>query len=251
MSNKRWTRMIVSGLVVIGVVAVALIFLTDTSAAQGPGGRRGPNTDSSQSGVGMGMMNQAPTCETCDTPLRDQLQDQSGDQTQNQLWNQIGGRGGRYGSQGQMGGAQSLGLNNLPAAVPGDLPDDVAEALEAGLMDEYNAYAVYQAVIDQFGSVNPFVNIQAAEAQHINALESMFARYDLPVPAPTALAEVPVFDSLAEACSVAAQAEVANFGLYDQWLDTVQGYPDLVQVFTALRNASEFSHLPAFENCAS
>ena len=31
----------------------------------------------------------------------------------------------------------------------------------------------------------------------------------------------------------------------------VQDYPDMVQVFTSLRDASEFQHLPAFENCAA
>jgi hypothetical protein len=56
--------------------------------------------------------------------------------------------------------------------------------------------------------------------------------------------------SLADACALSAQAEVANFALYDQWIATVSAYPDLVQVFTNLRNASEFSHLPAFQACA-
>jgi hypothetical protein len=117
-------------------------------------------------------------------------------------------------------------------------------------MDEYHAYAVYQAVIDQFGAVAPFVNIQVAETQHIAALERMFDRYDIPVPEPPTLEDAPQFDSLTDACATGAAAEIANFELYDQWLETVQNYPDLVQVFTALRNASEYSHLPAFERCA-
>jgi len=58
------------------------------------------------------------------------------------------------------------------------------------------------------------------------------------------------FGTLAEACAFAAQAEIANFALYDNWLSTVSDYPDLVQIFTNLRNASEFNHLPAFQRCA-
>ncbi len=33
-------------------------------------------------------------------------------------------------------------------------------------------------------------------------------------------------------------------------LVTLADYPDMVQVVTSLRNASEFQHLPAFEQCA-
>lgn len=81
------------------------------------------------------------------------------------------------------------------------------------------------------------------------ALETIFARYDLAVPAPSAT-ETPVFASVQEACAAGAAAEIANLDLYDQWMATVQDYPDIVQVFAALRDASAYSHLPAFENCA-
>ena len=139
---------------------------------------------------------------------------------------------------------------DLPPAVPGDLPTDVVAALSAGIQDEYHAYATYQAVIDQFGAVRPFTNIQNAESHHIDALSFIIERYGLAVPEPLPLADVPQFDTLADACAAGAAAEVANFELYDQWIDTVQDYPDIVQVFQMLRDASEFQHLPAFENCA-
>ena len=77
----------------------------------------------------------------------------------------------------------------------------------------------------------------------------MFERYGLPVPAAVAV-DAPSFATVQEACAAGAAAEIANLNLYDQWMLTVQDYPDMVQVFTALRDASEFSHLPAFENCA-
>ena len=84
--------------------------------------------------------------------------------------------------------------------------------------------------------------------EHMAALEAMFERYGLALPAPAAV-ETPQFATLAEACA-AAQAVESAAGLYDQWLAAVQDYPDLVQVFTALRNASLNQHLPAFERCA-
>ena len=117
-------------------------------------------------------------------------------------------------------------------------------------MDEQHAYAVYGAVIEQFGEVAPFTNIQRSEAQHIAAWELMFDRYDGAVPAVPEF-EVPAFASLSDACEAAAAAEIANFGLYDNMLATLSDYPDIVQVITTLRNASEFNHLPAFQSCAS
>lgn len=160
------------------------------------------------------------------------------------------GRGGQ--SQGQ-GSQYGTGLGQYasdlsPAA--GDLPVDVIAALTAGLTDEHHAYDTYQAVIDQFGPVAPFASIQRAEASHIAALENIFTRYGLAIPTVAPLAETVTFDSLADACAAGAAAEIANFGLYDSWLATVSNYPDLVRVFTALRDASEFNHLPAFQACA-
>jgi hypothetical protein len=158
---------------------------------------------------------------------------------------------GMNGQVGQNGFGVGPCLECLPAAVEGDVPDDVAAAMMAGLMDEYNAYALYQAVIDQFGEVAPFVNIQAAEAQHIAIHQLMFERYGLEIPEPTVLNPAPVFDNMQAACEMAVDAELANMSLYDDWLITVQNYPDLVQVFTALSNASQYNHLPAFERCAN
>ncbi|MFN8529794.1 MAG: hypothetical protein U0670_14410 [Anaerolineae bacterium] len=138
---------------------------------------------------------------------------------------------------------------NLPPTSATVLPDDVIDLMIDGWTDEQHAYAVYQAVIDQFGALRPFSNIQQSEAQHITAWETLFARYGIAVP------EIPTFDLpsftiVSEACSVGAAAEIANFDLYDTMLATFEAYPDLLYVAQNLRDASEFSHLPAFENCA-
>jgi len=142
------------------------------------------------------------------------------------------------------------GLSDLPAANPDGLSDSAIDALTAGLQDEYHAYAVYEAVIDQFGDVRPFTRIQEAEAPHIASLEALFERYDLTIPEPLPLEDLPEFTSVADACALGAQAEIANFDLYDSGMAQASDYPDLVQVFTALRDASEFNYLPAFEPCA-
>jgi len=220
MSYKHLVKIGFFALVIVGVTLLSLAVITDSSLAQGPGGngngqggRGNPN-----GGQGSGQQNGEPGF-------------------------------GPWRNGGPVGTCQYC-LNGLPAAMPGEVPVEVVEALTAGLTDEYNAYNTYQAVIDQFGAIRPFTNIQRAEANHIAALEFLFERYGLTIPEIAPLAEVPQFDTVADACSVGAAAEIANLGLYDQWLATVQDYPDMVQVFTSLRNASEFQHLPAFERCA-
>lgn len=240
MSQKFIKRSIML-LTVLVLGALLMGVFVDTSAAQGPGGRgngRGGNGQGQQAGNG-GQSNQ-------------------GNQGNGQNLADGTGFGNSQGNgQGQQGLGMGLAncdetclMDTLPPATPGDLPAEVVSALNAGLQDEYHAYATYQAVIDQFGAVRPFTMIQQSEAQHIDLLTFLFDRYGLDIPTAAPLNPVPVFASVSDACATGAAAEVANFELYDAWIATVQDYPDIVQVFTQLRDASEYQHLPAFERCA-
>lgn len=239
MMNKRLVKLGIVIAIVAGMAVLTLAVVTNTSLAQGPGG----NGAGAGAGAGVG----------------------AGGQQGN--GNGIGGNGNgngngigvqqgqQQGQQGQYGGAnqgssQQMFNLTLPPATPGELPADVVDAITAGLLDEYHAYAVYQAVIDQFGTVRPFTNTQRSEAQHAAMLEFIFERYGVALPTYAGLDTVPQFESLSDACSLGVQAEIANYGLYDQWIETVQDYPDIVQVFTTLRDASQYQHLPAFEQCA-
>jgi hypothetical protein len=138
----------------------------------------------------------------------------------------------------------------LPPKTSGQVPAAVVSAMQAGLADELNAYAIYGSVIDQFGSVRPFSNIQRAEAQHIAAWEFLFDRYGIPMPAADKV-EVPEFASLTDACQAAVDAEIANRDLYDKLLSAFGDYPDMTQVATQLRTATNEKHLPAFQRCAN
>ena len=161
-----------------------------------------------------------------------------------------GYQGGRTGDTGRGGNALGAGLYlNLPPASAEELSQETIDLMIDGWSDEQHAYAVYGAVIEQFGAVRPFTNIQRSEAQHIAAWETLFARYGIPVPEVPAF-DLPTFSSVTEACAVGAEAETANFDLYDTMLAAFEPYPDLLYVAQSLRDASEFSHLPAFEMCA-
>lgn len=231
MSRKtRITMVAVLVTLIILALSASLIY------AQGNGnGSRGAN------GRGRGGQGQAQSGLT------------QRDQTDLQLNLSGNGQAQSRGSNGQGQSGMNLGLGTGVQLLPSSglpLTDEVISAMNAGILDEYNAFAVYQAVIDQFGPVAPFTNIQASEASHIASWEAMFERYGLTVPAAPTPDVVPQFTSLSEACATAAAAEIANFGLYDAAMKTFQDYPDLLQVVTVLRDASEFNHLPAFETCA-
>ncbi len=132
----------------------------------------------------------------------------------------------------------------------GELPDQVQEALDEAINDEYKALSTYEAVIEKFGNVRPFSMIKGAEEQHIASLKAIYDKYGLEVPVNTWSAKVSVPATLQEACQVGVDAEIANAALYkDELLPVVEGYEDIVTVFTNLMNASQQKHLPAFDRC--
>lgn len=133
------------------------------------------------------------------------------------------------------------------------LPAAVVEALNLALADERHALATYQAVLERFGEVRPFVNIAQAEQRHIDALLGIYAHYGVPVPPdePQADSATRSLD-LVGLCQIGVAAEIENVRLYDeQLLPTVEAHPDISSVLRALRDASANNHLPAFERCAS
>ncbi|MBK9749656.1 MAG: hypothetical protein IPO91_23155 [Chloroflexi bacterium] len=228
-------------IVLVVLAAVLALGLTAVSAQMGNGrGGQGGN------GAGAGNGNQ----NAQQTGTGNQLMEQNAAQ------NETGPLDGTGNQFGQRGGNPDAGMNgggfmlNLPDGVVDELPEDTVALMLDGWLDEQHAYAVYTAVIAQFGDVRPFTNILSSEAQHIAAWETLFERYGIAVPEVPGF-DVPAFASLADACALGAAAEVANFDLYDSMLAAFEAYPDLTYVAEALRDASEYMHLSAFENCAS
>lgn len=121
--------------------------------------------------------------------------------------------------------------------------------LTATLQDEYHAQTVYQGVLNDFGSIRPFVNIVSAEARHAQSISQLLTARGLDVP-PSAwtVANVPHFTTVPAACAAAATAEVENVALYDRYL-ALDLPADVRTVFTNNRAASATAHLPAFNAC--
>jgi len=122
-----------------------------------------------------------------------------------------------------------------------------AVLLEA-LDDERKAEATYGAVIEKSGKVRPFINIIEAERRHSAAIERQMTRLGFAIPANQWHGRAGAPATLAEACSMAIEAEIDNIALYDRLLpgiadDTVR------QVLQNLQDASRDNHLPAFRRC--
>lgn len=112
--------------------------------------------------------------------------------------------------------------------------------------DEYKKQAEYEALIAEFGFVNPFARIVKAEARHIDALETLFDAYDFDVPEDNGDQYAVVPDSLEKAYTMGVETEIANIDLYEDYLK-LDLPEDVERIFTNLLKASE-NHLRAFEN---
>lgn len=130
------------------------------------------------------------------------------------------------------------------------LDDTEQRALLEALDDEYRAWAIYDQVIHDFGPERPFINIREAEARHIEALRTLFQRYELEMPENPWLGRVPRYASTREACEAGIEAEVANSALFERLMRSTRR-PDILAVFGNLMSASQERHLPAFRRCAT
>ncbi len=148
---------------------------------------------------------------------------------------------------GTVGGSSGEPIAENTSPLP--TTSNLSSALITAIYDEYNARDTYQNVLNKFGQVRPFSSIVKAEEQHIQALVPLFSTYGLAVPAaPGGGLAAPA--SVAAACSIGVQAEIANGQLYDDLMDGVSDYPDVQAVFRKLKAATMDKHLPAFQRCA-
>lgn len=134
----------------------------------------------------------------------------------------------------------------LPAGV--NIGSNEAIAWEALMspVGEYAASAMYQAVIDKFGQVEPYVTIRVAEERHISALIRQLDRYGVKVPANPYLGAVVAPAKLQTAAEAWAIGEIENVTMYDNLLGKSSD-SNLNRVLTNLRASSQDSHLPLFE----
>ncbi len=138
-----------------------------------------------------------------------------------------------------------MGSKNAYAADTQELTTDqltTEEMLILALEDEYAAYYEYSAIVNAYGESRPFINLLAAEENHINALEQLFTAYGIVIPEMSQ--ELPAAPaSLEEAYSLGITAETESIALYENLLSQ-NPQDDIAQVFEYLKDAS-VRHLEA------
>ncbi|MDE3124911.1 MAG: DUF2202 domain-containing protein [Bacteroidota bacterium] len=122
--------------------------------------------------------------------------------------------------------------------------------LQQALDDEYKSWTTYDWVIKNFGEVRPFINIREAETRHIEALLNLFQQYNVTPTANKWIGLTPKFTSVKNACAAAVVGELENVALYNTLLKSTTKQ-DILNVYHALRTASQERHLPAFQRCAN
>ncbi|MGB7711514.1 MAG: DUF2202 domain-containing protein [Microcoleus sp.] len=136
----------------------------------------------------------------------------------------------------------------LKALSQTSLDTKTQQAMIDAINDEYRSRALYDAVLQKFGSLRPFSNIVQAENNHVNLWISLFAKYGMAVPTDSFAGKMSVPNTLQAACQAGVENEIANVQMYDRFLGFVT-QPDLQAAFTQLRQVSQEKHLTAFQRC--
>lgn len=137
------------------------------------------------------------------------------------------------------------------------IPEGVVEGTDAYLLwealmgsdGEYAALASYQAVLDEYGDVEPYATIMEAEGRHADSLIRQLERLGVEVEENPYLGQIEAPADLETAAEAWADGEILNVELYDQLIADAQS-EQVIKVFNNLRSASLDSHLPAFELAA-
>lgn len=130
----------------------------------------------------------------------------------------------------------------------------VAAAVWEALMaphGEYFAAAAYQAVLDEYGPVEPYASIREQELRHIAALQRQLQRLGVEVPDDPwpGIPQAPA--DLQTAAEDWAEGEVDNVARYDRLAAQAEGDAQVTRVFENLRRSSQESHLPLFREAAA
>ena len=125
----------------------------------------------------------------------------------------------------------------------------IEEMLLYAIEDELRAKAEYEMIMDTYDITRPFSNIANSEQTHINLLVPLLEAYEVDYDESEILNHLIEIDSLLEAYQDGFIAEIDNIAMYDLFL-TYDLPDDLIQAFTALRDAS-YNHLAAFERGVS
>ncbi len=148
-------------------------------------------------------------------------------------------------------------VEETPTEIDISAPAGVEEGTDAWILwdalmgpdGEYAALASYQSVLDEYGQVEPYATIMAAEGRHADALIRQLERFGVEVPENPYLGRISAPADLETAAEAWAEGEILNVEMYDELIAVAQS-EQVIKVLNNLRSASLDSHLPAFELAA-
>jgi hypothetical protein len=139
--------------------------------------------------------------------------------------------------------------DDKPVIKPQMTDVEIVLAALMGPDGEYAAAASYEAVLDEYGQVEPYATIYQAELRHIDALIRQLQNLGEPVPTNPYTGKIAAPKNLTMAAEAWAEGEVLNVELYDDLISKTDN-ANLLKVLGNLKRASLESHLPAFELAA-
>ena len=148
-------------------------------------------------------------------------------------------------------------VEEAPTEIDISAPEGVEEGTDAWILwdalmgpdGEYAALASYQSVLDEYGQVEPYATIMAAEGRHADALIRQLERFGVEIPENPYLGKISAPADLETAAEAWAEGEILNVEMYDELIADAQS-EQVIKVLNNLRSASLDSHLPAFELAA-
>lgn len=96
------------------------------------------------------------------------------------------------------------------------------------------------------GAEGAFFIVCRSQERRLHALEALFVRRGLPLPAPADELKTP--RSCEQGCAVALAGEEAKEELYERLLDEAR-QADLATMYRQLQRAAREVHVPAFRRC--
>ncbi len=136
-----------------------------------------------------------------------------------------------------------------PPPPPASLTTQEQAALYEAIQDAYRTYYTYTAVVEDLGSVEPFVTLAATEQAYVEELADLYRAVGATPPASIwNSGNVPQFQNREQACLAAEESEVAT-GLMFQRVLRFTLRNQIRDEFQQQREAARNAHRLAFRNC--
>ena len=119
------------------------------------------------------------------------------------------------------------------------------QALNLILDGEYKIRAISWRALDNFGRIQPFLEI--SYQQQVELIKLVYNRNNLTIPKDIWLVNIENFNSTKRACELGLSIEIKNLEIYDEFYSRLKD-KDVIELFNIIKQASE-SNIIKFRRC--